>query len=126
MESPDFDFYCLVDSPGAASLLAARNTGRPEQVLIETGDAGGRAGLRDVRAALALAHHISALPGLALRGIETFEGIHDARPDAGSMIDLAVDAARSIAEARLFAPGPLLLSAGGSAFLDLCAVQLPA
>lgn len=123
---PDFDFYCLVDSPEAASLLAEGNPGRPVQVLIETGDAGGRAGLRDVESAVALARHIAAFPQLALRGLETFEGIHDARPEAGSMIDLAIDSARAIAETGLFARGPMLLSAGGSAFLDLCAAKLPA
>lgn len=42
------------------------------------------------------------------------------------MIDLTLIAAHDIARAGLFADGPVLLSAGGSAFLDLCAAKLPA
>jgi D-serine dehydratase len=42
------------------------------------------------------------------------------------MIGLAVCAAEAIAGAGLLGEGPLILSAGGSAFLDLCAAGLPA
>jgi D-serine dehydratase len=41
------------------------------------------------------------------------------------MIGLAVSAAEAIAGEGLLAEGPLILSAGGSAFLDLCAAGLP-
>ena len=128
-----FDFYCLVDSPEAAAPLAqaARRAALPGpvQVLIETGIEGGRAGVRTAEAALTLARAIAAEPLLALRGIETFEGIRqaqdDARLDAAEMIDLALLVAREVAREGLLADGPLLLSAGGSAFLDLCAAKLP-
>jgi len=132
---PEFDFYCLADSADGVDSLAeaARRSGiaRPLQLLIETGTGGGRAGVRDAEAALALARRIGeAGPALALRGIETFEGVRqtrdDARAEAGGMIDLALAAARRIAAEGLFAPGPVLVSAGGSAFLDLCAAKLPA
>lgn len=131
---PDFDFFCLVDSAEAASLLAdgmARAaSGRRINVLVETGLAGARTGVRSVEAALALARQVAALPALALRGVETFEGVRQTAPDArdlaGGMIGLAVAAADAIAAEGLFADAPLLLSAGGSAFLDLCAAQLPA
>jgi D-serine dehydratase len=130
----DFDFYCLADSTDAVDLLAgaaaAKGLVRPVQLLVETGFPGGRAGVRSSADALALARHIAANPRLALRGVETFEGIRqtrdDARDEAGTMLGLAVVAAEEIAHQRLFAPGPVLLSAGGSAFLDLCAAQLPA
>ncbi|MDQ8754672.1 alanine racemase [Sphingosinicella sp. LHD-64] len=135
---PEFDFYCLVDSPEAASLLAdgmaragmARaGKGRRINLLVETGLTGARTGVRSVEAALALARQVAALPTLALRGVETFEGVRQAVPDArdlaGGMIDLAVAAVDAIAAEGLFADGPLLLSAGGSAFLDLCATRLP-
>ena len=130
---PGFDFYCLVDSPEAAALLAdaARRVSlaKPVQVLIETGIEGGRAGVRSAEAALSVAHAIAAEPLLALRGIETFEGIRqrrdDARIDAAEMIDLALLVAGEVAREGLLADGPLLLSAGGSAFLDLCAARLP-
>jgi len=132
-DDPDFDFYCLVDSAEGATALAAaaaRRGCRPIQVLIETGSTGGRAGVRDAGAALELARHIAEAPALALRGVETFEGVRQASPGAragaADMIDLATNAARNIADEDLFADGPVLLSAGGSAFLDLCAIALPA
>ena len=129
---PGFVFYCLVDSQAGAAALAAAAQGseRPVQVLIEIGVEGGRSGLRDPQAALSLARAIAGTPALALRGIETFEGVRqartDARVEASDMIDLALIAAHDIARAGLFADGPVLLSAGGSAFLDLCAAKLPA
>ena len=125
---PTFDFYCLVDSHESVDLLASAETNRPIQVLVETGIAGGRTGARTVGQALDVARH--AAGRLALRGVETFEGVRQvrdgARAEAGSMIDLAVHAAEAIIAENLLAQGPLLLSAGGSAFLELCAAQLPA
>lgn len=130
----EFDFYCLVDSPEAVDMLsaaaAAAGCPRPVQLLVEAGIGGGRTGLRDPDEALALARQVAAAsPRLALRGIETYEGIHQARPDAaaeaGEMLRRAAElAGRALAE-RLFAPGPVILSAGGSAFLDLCTAALP-
>ena len=132
---PVFDFYALVDSPEAVGRLAAaaRAGGllRPVQLLIECGVEGGRAGVRTSEGAVALARRIrDSSPWLALRGVETFEGIHqtrrDARAEASDMIDRTLIAAHDIAGEGLFdASGPVLLSAGGSAFLDLCAAKLP-
>ncbi|WP_114951086.1 alanine racemase [Sphingosinicella terrae] len=130
-----FDFYALVDSPATVDLWekAARKAGlaRPVQLLVETGMAGGRAGVRSVGEAVEVARHIAgAAPWLALRGAETFEGIHpagaDGRLGAADMIDVAIIAAHDMIREGLLAEGPLLLSAGGSAFLDLCAAKLPA
>jgi D-serine dehydratase len=126
---PRFDFYCLVDSqPNVAALAAAaRDAGleRPIQVLLEGGYADGRTGCRDLNAALALARSVeSAEPFLALRGVEGFEGLF-----AGSMaqkeaevarfLDFLVEIAISATREELFAPGALILSAGGSAFYDM-------
>lgn len=129
---PEFDFYCLVDSVEGAELLARAversGCARPLQVLIETGAQGGRAGVRDVEAAVAVARRIAAVPALILRGVETFEGIRmrDAsRAEAGAILDLGVAAAQEIARAGCFGDGAILLSAGGSAFLDLCEAKLP-
>lgn len=130
---PELDFYALADSAEGADLLAAaaRAAGcpRPIQLLVETGTAGGRGGVRDPDSALAVARAIAAAPELALRGVETFEGVRqrsaEPRSGAGAMVDLAVAAAGEMALEGLFAEGPLLLSAGGSAFLDLVAAKLP-
>ncbi|HEX8262273.1 MAG TPA: alanine racemase, partial [Allosphingosinicella sp.] len=122
----NFDFYCLVDSPESVGLLAsaarAAGTPRPVQVLVETGLPGGRTGARDHSAAMKVARIVAgASPWLALRGVETYEGIRQsrdgARQEAAAMIALAVSVAEAIAGEGLLADGPLLLSAGGSAFL---------
>lgn len=125
---PGFDFYCLVDSADGVAALGSVAAPRPMQVLVETGAQGARAGARTVEQAFAVAR-AAAEAGLALRGVETFEGVRqtagDARTKAGAAIDLAVAAAGAIVAAGLFADGPVLISAGGSAFLDLCAAKLP-
>ncbi|HEX8643356.1 MAG TPA: alanine racemase [Allosphingosinicella sp.] len=132
---PEFDFYCLADSEEGVRLLRAAaeaaRAPRPVQLLVETGFAGGRAGVRDLGGALAVARAAAAAaPWLALRGVETFEGVRqagpDARAEASAMIALAAATAEAIVREGLTGDGPILLSAGGSAFLDLCAAQLPA
>jgi len=131
---PDFDFYCLADSAAGIERLsaAARRAalGRPIKLLVETGTTSGRTGVRGVEDAVAVARLVAeAVPRLELAGVETFEGVRptvdDARAEAAEMIALAVAAAESIAREGLFPERQLLLSAGGSAFLELCAAGLP-
>jgi D-serine dehydratase len=127
---PAFDFYCLVDSVANVEQLAAATRaaapGRPLQVLLEGGMAGGRTGCRDVATALAVARAVKdAAPHLALRGVEGFEGlVHTDSPadDAATVsrfLDFLVEIAVACEKAELFAPGAIIISAGGSAFYDL-------
>lgn len=131
---PEFDFYCLADSAAGVDLVARAaaqaNCPRPIQLLVEAGIGGGRSGVRTAAEGLSLARHIKArAPWVALRGVETFEGVRqtvpDARSEAQAMLSLAVEVAEAAAAEDLFAPGPLMLSAGGSAFLDLSTAALP-
>jgi D-serine dehydratase len=121
---PDFDFYCLVDSVEGVRRLAEARPPRPIQALLELGYAGGRTGARTRGAALAVAREAKAA-GLALRGVEGFEGLLEAPSPAGQdalvsgFLDEIAATARACADEALFAPGPVLLSAGGSAFYDL-------
>ncbi|MGH6918991.1 MAG: amino acid deaminase [Geminicoccaceae bacterium] len=125
---PAFWFACLVDSVELVDELAAeaRSFGleRPLQVLLEGGYSGGRTGCRSVEQALAVARATAAAPELALIGIEGFEGLI-ARPtpsDTAAVVDAfltsLVEIAKACAAEDLFAPGRILLSAGGSAFFD--------
>jgi D-serine dehydratase len=132
---PGFDFYCLADSEEGVSRLAGATEraglNRPINILLETGFAGGRTGVRGIEQAVAVAHRIAeAAPRLALVGVETFEGVRqagaDPRPEAREMLGLAVAAAEAVANEGLLSDGPLLISAGGSAFLELVAAGLPA
>lgn len=129
---PGFDFYCLVDSLDGVEVLAnaacARQPGRPVQVLLEGGFAGGRGGARDLDTALRVARAVKAAsPHLALRGVEGFEGLLRGKNAAESaalvrgFLDYLVSIARAAEKEGLFAPGTVLLTAGGSAFYDLVA-----
>lgn len=130
---PQFDFYCLVDSREGVERLAAaaarHQLRRPLQLLLETGYTGARTGVRDLQSALAIARQVkAAAPRLALRGVETFEGVRqriDGADGAGAILDFSVEVAEAAAGESLFSEGPVLLSAGGSAYLDLCAAKLP-
>ncbi len=132
---PAFDFYCLVDSLAGVRRLveatASANIGRPLQVLLEGGIMGARTGCRTTEDALAVARAVkAAAPHLALRGVEGFEGLLTSGPapeqDAKvvAFLDYLVEIARLCAAEKLFAPGPIILTAGGSAFFDLAATRL--
>jgi D-serine dehydratase len=127
---PDFDFYCLVDSEANVAQLAAAARevaiGRPLNVLLEGGTPGGRTGVRDRETGLALARAVKAAsPHLALRGVEGFEGLlnlptrAETETAVRAFLDLLVDLARDCEREDLFAPGDVILTAGGSAFYDM-------
>jgi D-serine dehydratase len=126
---PAFDFYCLVDSLEGLRLLedAARRAdiGRPLQLLLEVGAADGRTGVRNKAAALEVARTVArAAPYLALRGVEGYEGVfrdlgqkaHEERVLA--YFEAMVEVLEACRRERLFAAGPILLTAGGSDFYD--------
>lgn len=127
-----FDFYCLVDSAANARTLAvaAREAGldRPLKLLLEGGVAGRRTGCRTHDEAMAVAREVKALaPHLALVGVEGFEGVISGPTQAKTEADITafVEFLGAIASAcieeELFADGPVILSAGGSAYYDIVA-----
>lgn len=127
---PGFDFYCLVDSLAGVRLLdealVATPAGRPLNVLLEGGSAGGRTGARTLDDALAVARAVKAAsPRLALAGVEGFEGLlggvdaGEARRRVEGFLDYLIAISRGCDEADLFEASPVLLSAGGSGFYDL-------
>jgi D-serine dehydratase len=129
---PSLEIFVCVDAVANARALAeAAAVLAPTarlSVLLETGYAGGRAGCRTLAQALEVARAVHAgAPGLALRGVEGFEGLlggptPTAREERiRGFLDLMLEVAQACARERLFAPGPLLLTAGGSAFFDLVA-----
>ena len=129
---PDFDFYCLVDSVDGVRILgeAARAAGlrRPLQVLLEGGVAGRRTGCRSHEEAMTVARAVRDFaPQLALRGVEGFEGVIHGSTEAeteasiAAFIEFLGEIARGCDAEGLFAEGPVILSAGGSAFYDIVA-----
>lgn len=126
---PHFDFYCLVDSMEGVQLLAeaaaAYRPGRPLQLLVEVGRAGGRAGVRTLEQGRQIAQAVARHAGvLRLAGVEAFEGAFQMSPDAEqaatAMLDLVVSLARACDAQGLF-DDRIMLTAGGSSFFDLVA-----
>ena len=127
---PDFDFYCLVDSTaGIEALLDAIDAnpiGRPLQLLLEVGALGARTGVRADDEAKRLASMIGeAYPRVVLRGLETYEAVFVAKRDeevearVTELLSNVVRMAKWCESNNLFGEGPVILSAGGSAYFDL-------
>ena len=129
-DDPSFALHVVVDSLAGVARLSeagvAVQPGRRLPVLVELGVDGGRTGCRTVEQGLEVARAVAASPALALCGIEGYEGAipgadlkaqeHAIRAFVASLADLA----RRCADESLFGGEPVLLSAGGSAFFDLC------
>ncbi len=131
-KDPEFDFFCIVDSAdGVARLVEAvreRSPARPLQVFVEGGYGGGRTGCRTLEEALHVARQVKhSEPFLALRGVEGYEGTLqsseglDTVQRVRAFVRFLTSVAATCAKENLYAPGPILLSAGGSAFYDLVA-----
>ena len=125
---PTFWFACLVDSVELVEQLTAEarafGQDQPVQVLLEGGYPGGRTGCRTASKSLAVARAAAAAPELALIGVEGFEGLI-ARPTPAetaatveAFLSSLVEIAQACAKEKLFAPGRILMTAGGSAFFD--------
>lgn len=126
------DIISFCDSAALAKALSADAVavGGTFRLLLELGVQGGRTGVRGRAAGLALAREIAALPGLSLEGAAVYEGVietGDPAENARRVTDLLEEfhaLATELAAAGLFAPGPVILSAGGSAYYDLVAPVL--
>lgn len=129
---PGFEFLCLVDSLEGVRLLVeaarARPPGRPLEVLLEGGIQGRRTGCRSLEQALEVASAVKReAPQLALRGVEGFEGVVGGPDPADNerrvteFVGFLVEIARACEREALFAAGPVILSAGGSAYYDIVA-----
>ncbi len=118
---PEFHLLCFADSVRGAGLMAAalRGTPRPVDVLVELGVSGGRAGVREVATAEAVAEAVRAAPELRLAGVAGYEGAigHGAEATSLAAVDRYLRDLRALA-GRLGLPGDAVLSAGGSAYFD--------
>ena len=129
-----FEFYSLADSLEVVARIAAEakraGLSRPINLLLEGGLMGSRTGCRTREGALAVARSIrDHAPWVALRGVEGFEGLvqgsmEEREKAVDGFMDFLVSIASDCAKEKLFAPGPVILSAGGSAFYDIVAKKL--
>jgi D-serine deaminase-like pyridoxal phosphate-dependent protein len=138
---PDFDCYVYVDSLAGTEILDEalrtswhRLSGQQPRrlpVLIELGHVGGRTGCRSVAQAVDVAKAAAATSTLRVAGAAGFEGSigHDDEPTTLAAITRFCRDLRSLSQ-QLPPPdpsaGPLILSAGGSAFFDIVVRELTA
>ncbi|MGH3354591.1 MAG: alanine racemase, partial [Nocardioidaceae bacterium] len=127
---PDFELYCLVDSPAvleAVRTALERVEGSQQlPVLVELGVPGRRTGVRGVDAARELAESVAVDPRLRLAGVEGYEGVLPMRRDQEALAD-ARGWLRQLAglvsvcdRLGLFAESAeIIVSAGGSALVDV-------
>ena len=122
LRDPGFDLFVLADSlavvEGLAAGAARAQLDRPLKVLLEVGAKGGRTGARSTEAALDVARAIAAAPGLALAGVEAFEGLLAETAQVDAFLGTLVATARACAAEGLFGAEEILLTAGGTAFFD--------
>ncbi len=126
LEDPEVTYHCTVDSADNARALgeffAAR--GQCVEVLIELGVPGGRCGCRSRAEVMALAEAIAGQPGIAVAGIEGYEGvIHgDGMADrVRAYGDELVATTRVLADAGLIGVERPVVTASGSAWYDVIA-----
>ncbi|QNE37733.1 amino acid deaminase [Leifsonia shinshuensis] len=123
------------DSPRAVEIMTEALTdaepSAPLAVLVELGGAGGRTGARGQEAALAVAAAIAASPVLRLAGVAGYEGAlaHDASPESLARVQGYLEELLALHDAidaaGLYPPGgPVILTAGGSAYFDQVAEVL--
>jgi D-serine dehydratase len=131
----DLTVHFLVDAIAQLERVvqAARHhdPARPLTALLEIGHAGGRTGARSVAEAMDVARAVAASGTVQLAGIECYEGLAitgDSERDERHVAGL-VESVHAVATAcdreGLFAPGEIILSAGGSAVFDIVARELP-
>jgi len=127
--NPALELLCLTDSTDGIEFLSsewqAAGVGRPIGVLVEMGHHGWRTGARSLEAGLQLCAEVLKHPRtLLFRGIEGFEGIAHASESAeeGRQARQFLAEVAALGEAVRGLYGvrkePLLLSVGGSSFLD--------
>ncbi len=143
---PELEFFCYVDSPAGAALLAetlrarALRLPRPLNVLLEMGMEGGRTGLRNQAEAAALLDVLAqARDVLRLRGIAGYEGLIG-EADQGATERKVAAFLETLTEIFMLArshgafetgapgnePAEAIISAGGSTFFDIVAARLGA
>ncbi len=124
----------LVDSQEQLALIEHWHHGRADpprfEVLLEVGIPGGRTGVRDHDAAMALARRLHASAAVRLIGLECYEGLQASGDDDRdrALVDALMQRLDALATAcdveALFEGDEIVLSAGGSALFDLVAAGL--
>lgn len=127
------EYLCSVDGDAGLDLLlgelARHRPARRLPLLVELGFAGGRTGVRDDDAALALARRVASSEHVRLAGVSAFEGLMPTGDDPGAptgavqLLGRVRGLVRAVVEEGLVAGVPVV-TAGGSSYFDLVAREL--
>ncbi|MFN3003596.1 alanine racemase [Mycolicibacterium wolinskyi] len=125
--NPDFHVVCWVDSVAGAELMATAlaGAGRPVDVCVEVGMAGGRTGCRSSDEVDEVARAVTASPKLRLVGVAGYEAATGHDVTAGAIADvrayLGELRAAVVRLAGLFEADEVIVTAGGSTYFDAVA-----
>nr|WP_241903767.1 amino acid deaminase [Enterovibrio norvegicus] len=120
------DIYCSVDSRQNVEQLSAFFSAKNQRmkVFVELGVSGGRCGVRGTEAAAELARYIHALPGVALAGVEVYEGVihgDDMENRIRAFIEDTAQFCQSLSNEGLIDTPDTILTGAGSAWYDIVA-----
>jgi D-serine dehydratase len=124
LEDPDFEYFCLVDSPQQVEALGDffQAHGQRLNVLLEWGADDGRTGVRNREQLHALTAALSKWPEqVLLCGVEVYEGVLNDEASIRRYLHKAVDVARDLASENAFHRSPIILSGAGSSWYDVVA-----
>lgn len=122
-----FGFRCWVDSVRGVELMTEglRGTERRVDVLVELGVPGGRTGVRDLAAGVAVAEAVAATPALRLVGVGGYEGpiTHDTTTEALGQVHAWLERLRALTveladRGHFDDVAEVIVTAGGSAYFD--------
>jgi D-serine dehydratase len=126
---PNFDFYCLIDSPTNIEQLGKFfNNNNPKQrrlqVLLEIGVNNGRTGIRNEEEEDIILNTLSKYQNsLALVGVELFEGILMEEQPVRLMLQRAVACLQRLINSNQLSRTPPILTGAGSAWYDVVAEE---
>jgi D-serine deaminase-like pyridoxal phosphate-dependent protein len=129
LADPEFEVLVWADSVRTVELMADAldPAGRPLDVLVEVGGAGGRTGARDRRTALDIAEAIAASPALRLAGVGGYEAtlVHGTAEPSLERVRSFLEEIVAVHNELSYPPDvEPVLTAGGSVFFDLVAEVL--
>lgn len=126
---PEFEFYCLVDSPEGVDQLGEffRGRGLRLNVLVELGVTGGRCGVRGDAQLQAVLDALDRRHGvIGLCGVELYEGVLKEESEIRAFMQRACEVTKRLLSDRRFARTPAMISGAGSAWYDVVAEEFSA
>lgn len=124
LQAPDFDFFCLVESPANVEALGRyfSDAGQRLRVLLEFGVQGGRTGVRNQAQEAEVLAAIARWPhAISLVGCEVYEGVLQEEHQVRQLLGHVLERTRRLASEGRFGEPEVILSGAGSAWFDVVA-----